>query len=72
MGASRNGNGTGGYTPARAEVEALIRRADDHTLGTEFLRHGALDAVAATFGVHAFVIDAARERLAGTKTAASV
>ncbi|MBZ0268385.1 hypothetical protein K8I85_09540 [bacterium] len=71
MGASRNGNGAGVNAPVPEQVEALIRRADGHALGTEFLRHGALDAVAATFGVHAFVIDAARERLAATEASAS-
>ncbi len=46
------------------EVLELIRRADKHELGRDFLTQGALDSVAATFGVHAFLIDAARERLA--------
>ena len=49
--------------PARAEVDALIQRASNHPLGTRFLIDGALDAVAATFNVHAFVVDAAREFL---------
>ncbi len=49
--------------PDRAEVDTLIRRASDHPLGTRFLTDGALDAVAATFNVHAFVVDAAREVL---------
>ena len=51
------------YRPSRAEVDALIQRASDHRLGTRFLIDGALDAVAATFNVHAFVVDAAREVL---------
>ncbi|MDJ0520645.1 MAG: hypothetical protein QNJ90_01080 [Planctomycetota bacterium] len=51
--------------PNDAEVLELIRRAEAHELGRDFLAEGALDAVAATFGVHAFVVDAARERLAG-------
>ncbi len=46
------------------DVLALIRRAEEHDLGRDFLAEGALDAVAATFGVHAFLVDAARERLA--------
>ena len=50
--------------PAETEVLALIRRAEEHELGREFLTEGALDSVAATFGVHAFLVDAARERLA--------
>lgn len=49
--------------PSCAEVDALIQRASNHRLGTRFLIDGALDAVAATFKVHAFVVDAAREVL---------
>lgn len=49
--------------PSDEDVDALIRRARQHELGTEFLLLGAQDAVAATFGVHAFVVDAARDRL---------
>ena len=54
--------------PEPHEVHALIARAKDHALGLEFLRHGAHDAVAVTFGVHAFVVDAAREHLAVAPT----
>ncbi|MDF1700324.1 MAG: hypothetical protein P1V36_04120 [Planctomycetota bacterium] len=46
------------------EIADLIRRADDHELGREFLLHGAQGAVAATFHVHAFLVDAARDQLA--------
>ena len=53
-----------GYRPTDEEVTELIRRAERHPLGVEFLREGAQDAVAATFRVHAFVVDAARRRLA--------
>jgi hypothetical protein len=53
------------YRPTREEVDDLIRRATEHPLGTEYLRQGALDSVAATFQVHAFVVEAAREALAG-------
>lgn len=52
---------------ARSRDEAardLIAKADAHPLGREFLREGALDAVAATFKVHAFAVDRARELLA--------
>ncbi len=49
------------YRPTAAEVDDLVRSAAGHPLGTDFLANGALDAVAATFGVHAFVVDAARE-----------
>lgn len=47
-----------------SDVADLIRRADAHDLGRSFLLEGAQDSVAATFGVHAFVVDAARARLA--------
>jgi hypothetical protein len=50
--------------PTRDEVENLITRAREHPLGLEFLEFGALDAVAAIHGAHAFVVDAAREYLA--------
>jgi hypothetical protein len=50
----------GRYTPTAQEVQGLLRRAAAHPLGTEFLAGGSLDAVAATFGVHAFVVEAAR------------
>ena len=53
------------YRPSHAEIEALINRASGHQLGKQFLIDGALDAVAATFNVHAFVVDAARESLNG-------
>lgn len=66
MSAATRGDGPFGFTPTPDEVDALIRHAGGHSLGTEFLRTGALDAVAATFGVHAFVVDAARQRLAET------
>ncbi len=42
-------------------VRDLIARADAHPLGRDFLLEGALDAVAATFAVHAFTVDRARE-----------
>ncbi len=50
--------------PTQNEVQDLIQRAKSHELGTVFLTEGALDAVAMTFGVHAFVVDAARDQLA--------
>ncbi len=50
----------GTYNPTPDEVRGLLRRAAEHPLGTEFLTGGALDAVAATFGVHAFLVEAAR------------
>ena len=56
-------NPTTRYTPTSEEVEALIDRAKKHPLGLDFLKEGYLDAVAATFGVHAFLVDRARERL---------
>ena len=53
------------YRVREDEVLDLIRRAEQHDLGRSFLEQGAQDAVAATFGVHAFVVDAARDQLAG-------
>jgi len=52
------------YRPTDHEIQDLIHRAGRHTGGTEFLLHGAQDAVAATFEVHAFVVDGARRALA--------
>lgn len=59
----------GRYRPTAAEVDLLVQRAAAHPLGTGFLANGAIDAVAATFGVHAFLVDEARlclERHAAT------
>ena len=47
------------------QVLDLIQRAERHELGRDFLVQGAPDAVAATFGVHAFLVDAARDHMAG-------
>jgi hypothetical protein len=70
----RNGNDRerilGPYRPSDREIEELIRRAGRHTGGTEYLVHGAQDAVAATFEVHAFVVDGARKWLAKAGTLA--
>ena len=55
-------------TPTETEIQDLIERANSHNLGIEFLLNGSLDAVAATFGVHAFVIDAARDQLTSDLT----
>ncbi len=62
---SSSGSQATPFDPASEEVETLITRARAHALGTEFLCKGALDAVASTFGVHAFVVDRARETLSG-------
>lgn len=51
------------YDPKPEEIADLIERAKAHSLGLDFLRNGALEAVAAAFGVHAFTVDAARRRL---------
>ena len=53
----------GRHQPSATEVDELLRRAAVHPLGTDFLVNGALDAVAATFRAHAFVVDAARVKL---------
>ena len=55
-------------TPTDTDIQYLIERAKSHDLGIEFLLNGSLDAVAATFGVHAFVIDAARDQLTSDLT----
>ncbi len=60
---SSNQGMPGRYRPTANEVDLLVRRAAAHPLGTGFLVNGAIDAVAATFGVHAFVVDEARLRL---------
>jgi len=52
-------------TPDDDEVQRLIRDAGSHPLGLEFLLEGDLCAVATLFGVHAFTVDAARQRLKG-------
>ena len=52
-------------------VSDLVGRAAGHPLGVDFLRRGTLDAVSATFGVHAFVVEAARVRLASGAPARS-
>ena len=49
--------------PTQNEVQNLIEQAKSHDLGIDFLANGALGAVAMTFGVHAFVVDAARDQL---------
>ncbi len=52
-------------TGSDADVVELIGAATRHPLGLEFLLEGNLGAVAAIFGVHAFTVEAARERLRG-------
>jgi hypothetical protein len=51
------------FQPTDAEISKLIQRASQHAMGTGFLKDGALDAVSATFGVHAFTVEKAREQL---------
>lgn len=46
-----------------AAVERLIAAARRHPLGLEFLLEGEPGCVAATFGTHAFTVDAVRQRL---------
>ena len=53
------------YPASEPDVAALILAAKDHPLGTEFLVDGHLEAVAITFQVHAFTVDAARRVLRG-------
>jgi len=54
------------YRPSVEEVDDLIERARHHELGLDFLRNGAQESVAAVFRVHAFTVDAARRKLAGS------
>ena len=56
----------GAYRPSSEEIVSLITRAEAHPLGRSFLADGALDAVAATFGVHANVVENARGRITGS------
>jgi hypothetical protein len=51
------------FAPSEQAVRSLIRRASRHSLGRDFLLNGALDAVAATFSVHAFTVEKARDVL---------
>lgn len=53
------------FQASQHEVEELIGAAREHPLGTEFLVDGHLEAVAVTFQVHAFTVDAARRVLRG-------
>jgi hypothetical protein len=50
--------------PRGQQPEALIRDAEGHHLGVDFLVHGAFESVAVTFGVHPDAVIAARELLA--------
>ena len=54
---------TGKYVPTDRDIEELILAASRHPLGLEFLLQGQLCAVATMFQVHAFTVDAARQRL---------
>jgi len=51
------------FEPTAQQVEDLIRRARKHPLGLDYLLHGYLDSVAATFKVHGFTVEHARERI---------
>jgi hypothetical protein len=50
--------------PQGHHPEAVIRDAEGHHLGVDFLVHGAFESVAVTFGVHPDTVIAARELLA--------
>jgi len=56
-------DGPGGSRGDGAAVERLLAAAEAHPLGIDFLRTGYLGAVAATFGVHAFLVEEARRRI---------
>ncbi len=51
------------YVPDAREVQTLIAAAGMHPLGLEFLLHGDPSAVAITFQVHQFAVEAARRQL---------
>ena len=51
------------YVPSDHEIADLIAAAASHPLGIQFLLEGELCAVATTFRVHAFTVDAAREHI---------
>lgn len=53
------------FQPDAQDVERLIEAARRHPLGLKFLIDGDLGAVAVLFGVHAFAVEAARDRLHG-------
>lgn len=44
-------------------IDDIIARAETHPLGIDLLLNGHLGSVAATFGAHAFTVEAARARL---------
>ena len=52
-----------GFELLPEDVDELIDRATEHPFGTEFLMNGMLDSVAAAFSVHAFLVEAAREKV---------
>ena len=60
---NKTGRLKGKYQATSSEIANLMQKAAIHPLGKNFLVEGSLDSVAATFGVHAFVVDAARESL---------
>ena len=60
---NQTGRIMGKYQASASEIANLMQNATKHPLGKKFLVEGSLDSVAATFGVHAFVVDAARESL---------
>jgi hypothetical protein len=62
-GGEAEGISTGERRPDGAAVESLLSAARAHPLGIEFLRNGYLGSVAATFRVHAFVVEEARRKI---------
>lgn len=51
------------YSPTVKEIKSLIKAAEKHPLGLDYLKFGSPDSVASTFRVHAFIVDSARDRL---------
>lgn len=50
------------FQPTIEQADVLIEKAGQHALGMDYLQNGALDSVAATFRVHAFTVELARQR----------
>lgn len=51
------------FRPHPQQIESLIGKASCHPLGIKFFLEGDLCAVAITFGVTVFAVEAARENL---------
>jgi len=52
----------GVFRPEPSEIDRLLAAARAYPLGIDYLMKGYLGSVAATFGVHAFVVEEARRQ----------